>query len=127
MFASLRALVGRPALGQGAYYLASGLWPIVSLRTFEAVTGPKHDDWLVRTVGVLAAAIGATLLAGDRSEPSADLRRLGVASGLAFAAVDVVGVATGTIRPVYLGDAAAEALWVLAWLRVPAGHAPRFA
>jgi hypothetical protein len=49
---------------QAAYYLITGLWPLVSLRTFEMVTGPKTDDWLVRMVGLLAAAIGAALLSG---------------------------------------------------------------
>ena len=31
---------------QGAFYAVSGLWSIVHLRSFEAVTGPKRDDWL---------------------------------------------------------------------------------
>jgi hypothetical protein len=29
--------------------------------SFEAVTGPKRERWLVRTVGVLVLAIGGTL------------------------------------------------------------------
>lgn len=39
------------------FYLAAGLWPIVSLHSFEAVTGPEQDDWLVKTIGGLIAAI----------------------------------------------------------------------
>jgi hypothetical protein len=47
---------------QGAYYLATGIWPLVSVETFQWVTGPKTDHlpsgyeadhWLVMTVGVL--------------------------------------------------------------------------
>jgi hypothetical protein len=45
---------------QGGYYLVTGLWPLVHLASFEAITGPKVDDWLVRMVGLLAAVIGAT-------------------------------------------------------------------
>jgi len=52
----------RLLMTQGAYYTATGIWPWISLKTFELVTGPKVDDWLVHTVGALAAAIGATLL-----------------------------------------------------------------
>ena len=59
-------------LTQGAYYVATGIWSWVSLRTFEVVTGPKVDDWLVQTVGALAAAIGDTLLVAERRvNPSA--------------------------------------------------------
>jgi hypothetical protein len=36
---------------QALYYLATGLWPLVHLPSFEAVTGPKTDDWLVHMVG----------------------------------------------------------------------------
>lgn len=46
---------------QAAYYLAMGLWPLVQLPSFEAVTGPKTDDWLVHMVGLLAGVIGAAL------------------------------------------------------------------
>jgi hypothetical protein len=42
---------------QAAYYLATGLWPLVHLPSFEAVTGPKTDDWLVHMVGLLAAVV----------------------------------------------------------------------
>jgi hypothetical protein len=111
-------LARQPSLSQGAYYLASGAWPLVSMRTFEAVTGPKRDDWLVRPVGALAVAIGVTLLAADGDRPSIDARRLGVASALAFAAADIVGVGTRTISPIYLGDAAVELGLVAAWARL---------
>ena len=58
---------------QGAYYLVTGLWPVIDMRSFELITGPKTDDWLVRTVGVLAASIGLTLLvAARRRRPSVE-------------------------------------------------------
>lgn len=50
------------ALAQGAFYLATGIWPLVSMRTFERVTGPKTDKWLVKTAGVLITAIGGALM-----------------------------------------------------------------
>jgi hypothetical protein len=46
---------------QALYYLATGLWPLVHLSSFEAVTGPKTDDWLVHMVGLLAMVSGASL------------------------------------------------------------------
>ena len=43
---------------QGIFYVATGVWPIVHLRSFEAVTGPKLEGWLVKTVGALIAVVG---------------------------------------------------------------------
>ena len=94
---------------QGAYYLLTGIWPLVSLRTFEAVTGPKTDDWLVQTVGVLAAVIGAALFVGSwRWPPNRETLLLAVLAALGFAAVDVVFTVQGIISRVYLADAAVQ-------------------
>jgi len=96
---------------QGAYYLLSGLWAVVDRRGFETVTGRKTDYWLVRTVGLLAAAIGASLLTGARgARPSAETTVLAVSAGASFTAVDLVFVAKRRIRPVYLADAAVHGL-----------------
>ncbi|HEX7124953.1 MAG TPA: hypothetical protein VF406_04150 [Thermodesulfobacteriota bacterium] len=104
------------ATWQGVYYAATGLWPLVSRRTFEAVTGPKTDWWLVQTVGVLVGAIGGTLLlAGRRGAERPEVAFLGAASAAGLAAIDVVHAARGRISPVYLLDAAAEAALVAAW------------
>ena len=74
---------------QGLYYLVTGLWPLIHLASFEAVTGPKTDDWLVKMVGLLAAAIGAALLTAARqsSRGSSEILVLAVGSAGAFAAV----------------------------------------
>ena len=96
-------------IAMAAYYVATGAWPILHMRSFEAVTGPKTDHWLVKTVGALALANGAALAFGARREEiSAETVALAVCSALAFSAVDVVYVTRGRIAPVYLGDAAVE-------------------
>ena len=41
-------LARRLALAQGAYWGASGLWPIVHLRSFELVTAPKASGLAAR-------------------------------------------------------------------------------
>jgi hypothetical protein len=53
---------------QGAYYLVTGLWPIVHLRSFAAVAGPKPDPFQTRVTGALFAAAGAALVVGSRTE-----------------------------------------------------------
>ena len=104
------------AIGQGAFYVATGLWPIVSLRTFEAVTGPKADGWLVKTAGVLITAIGAGLTsAGLRGRVTPDLKLVAVGAAAGLTAIDVVYVRRGRIAPVYLLDALAEVGLIGAW------------
>jgi hypothetical protein len=96
----------------GAYYVVTGLWPVLHMRSFEAVTGPKVDDWLVHMVGLLAAAIGATLIVASSKRRASDPAFLAIASALAFTAIDLWYVAARVISPIYLGDAVVELLLV---------------
>jgi hypothetical protein len=96
--------------------VATGVWPLLHRRSFETVTGPKVDWWLVQTVGVLVSVVGATLLAaGMRRRVAPELRALGIGCALGLAAIDVVHVSRGRIARVYLLDAAAEAALATSW------------
>jgi hypothetical protein len=106
----------RMALVQGGFYVATGLWPIVHLKSFEAVTGPKLEGWLVKMVGALITVIGGTLLsAGQQRRVTPEVRMLGMASAAAFTLVDVIYRAKRRIAPVYLLDAAAELALIAGW------------
>ena len=103
---------------QGAYFLATGIWPLVSRRTFERVTGPKVDFWLAQTVGVLVANIGAVLLLGARRKRvGTPLEILGASSAAGLGAIDLVFSLRGRIAKTYLLDAAVEALILAGWIR----------
>jgi hypothetical protein len=105
------------ALVQGAYFLATGVWPLVHMRSFEAVTGRKVDKWLVRTVGVLVSTIGATLMtAGAGRAVKRETITLGVGAAAGLAAIDTRYASIGRIAPVYLADAVIEAGLASAWL-----------
>jgi hypothetical protein len=109
------------SLAQGTYFFATGVWPLVSIRTFEAVTGPKTDKWLVKTVGVLVAVVGAVLIvAGVRGGVTVEVITLAVGSALGLLGIDVWYVARRIIPPIYLLDALAEfvlvGLWLAPWL-----------
>jgi hypothetical protein len=108
--------IRRAPLVQGAYFLVSGAWPIVHLRSFEAVTGPKREPWLVRTAGGLIAVIGASLIAGARERPSRALRVLGIGSAAVLGAIDVVYTGRRRISPIYLADALIQAAIVAGWI-----------
>lgn len=104
------------AVAQGAFYIATGVWPILHMRSFEAVTGEKTDDWLVKTVGAMITVVGVTMtVAGLRRRVTPEIAMLAAGSAAALAAVDVIYNQKGVIPPVYLLDAVAEAGLIGAW------------
>jgi hypothetical protein len=105
------------ALIQGVLYAATGLWALVDLDSFMAVTGPKTDRWLVKTVAILVTVIGAVLLlAWRRGQVGAEVVFLAVGSALSLAAIDIIYVSNRTIPPIYLLDAVVEVGLALLWL-----------
>jgi hypothetical protein len=105
---------------QGAFYASGGIWPLVSLRSFERVTGPKIDGWLVKTTGSLIAVIGLALLASSReSRQNQRLTKLiGLGSATALGSSSGWYAARGRISRVYFLDAAIELLFAATWLGV---------
>jgi hypothetical protein len=107
---------------QAAYFLLTGIWPLVHIRSFMKVTGPKQDIWLVKTVGILVTVIGATLaVAARRDEITPATMGLAIGSAAALGLVDVMYVGKGVIARIYLLDAAAEAVLMIAWLSLSLG------
>jgi hypothetical protein len=88
------------------------------------VTGPKFDLWLVKTVGLLIAVIGLTLLmAARRRTIGPEVCFLAMASAAALAAVDILYAVSDRISDIYLLDAVAEIGLVVLWLTVRRGSA----
>src|SRR4051812_49455177 len=74
------------AQAQGWFYIVTGIWPVLSGRSFQAVTGFKTDFWLAQTVGLLLAVSGAVLVRAaqkNRVTPGIILLAPGQAAGLA--------------------------------------------
>ncbi len=106
------------ALIQGGYYFLTGIWPLLSIDTFQKVTGPKHDLWLVKTVGVILTIIGAALMvsgSGKELVPSTVVLAVGTAAGLA--GIEVIYVKKLIIAPIYLLDAVIELLFIAWWVK----------
>jgi hypothetical protein len=116
----LHEMNGRSAVGvalvQGGFYVLTGVWALVDLDSFMAITGPKTDLWLVKTVGALVTVIGGVLLiAGRRRRVTRDVLLLGIGAAFSLATIDVVYVSAGRISKIYLLDAVAEAGLCVAW------------
>jgi hypothetical protein len=107
------------AFSQATYFVVTGVWPLIDLRSFERITGPKVDDWLVKTVGIETAVIGATLaLAKMHRRITPEIEVLAAGSALGLAAIDVIYSLRRRISLVYLLDAAIELSFAAGWAAV---------
>jgi hypothetical protein len=102
----------------GGYYIVTGLWPLLSIVTFQMFTGVKKDTWLVRMVGLLALSIGVTLAYSGLFVVTVhpEVIVLSLLSSLSFILIDVIYVMNKTIPKIYLGDAAVEIFFFLYFL-----------
>ena len=104
------------AWAQAVYFGVTGLWPILHIDSFQKVTGRKTDLWLVKTVGAVITVVAVSIgIAAYHHRFTAETIALAVGSAAVLAAIDMVYVARRLIPPVYLIDAAAEAVLVAAW------------
>lgn len=104
-------LIRKTLLFQGCYFLITGLWPLISIASFMAVTGPKTDIWLVKTLSLQIVAMGIVLCTGSlntRFNPAVVL--LSMLSAIGFILADVYYVIKGVILPIYLADAFVEVI-----------------
>jgi FtsH-binding integral membrane protein len=112
-------------VGQGLYFALTGVWALFSIRTFMAVTGPKTDVWLVKTVGLLVLVIGAVLtMAGLRRRTTPENVLLAAGSASALTLIDVYYVSRRRISPIYLLDAVAE-IFLITLLALTTRSRPR--
>ena len=106
------------ALVQGLYYGLTGLWAVLDIQSFQLVTGPKADLWLVKTVGLLVLVVGIVLVtAGLRQRLALETVLLGSGCCLVLAWVSAWYALKGVIAPIYLLDALLELLLAFFWVR----------
>jgi hypothetical protein len=104
------------AKAHGAFNIVGGLWPLLHLRSFEAVFGPKVDRWLEYTVAGLLTSVGYAQWKAGTPEDWPQARRLGVATATTLLVIDLIYVPRGRIRWTYLIDAAEEAALIAGWV-----------
>lgn len=102
---------------QSIYYIITGIWPLVHIESFIWVTGPKYDIWLVKTVGILILATGLVLLSAARNKRiSLEILLLATGNALGLTAIDIYYAGIDRISNIYLLDALAEVVLIIAWL-----------
>lgn len=106
------------ALAHGAYLVFIGGWPLLHLKSFAKVTGPKPEGWLTKAIGAAFANIGITMiqsaLRGGRARR--EVRSLAVRMAMTLAAFDFyyAGVRR-RISPIYLGNGVVQLGFAVLW------------
>ncbi|MFC7522500.1 hypothetical protein ACFQRK_00980 [Parapedobacter sp. GCM10030251] len=98
-------------LFQGAYFVITGVWPLLGMDSFIAATGPKQDTWLVEMVGLLSVSIGITFIVASLRKQKLPLV-LGYSVALSFLFMDLIYVIKDVISPVYLLDGAIQFIFI---------------
>jgi hypothetical protein len=71
---------------QGWYYVLTGTWPLIHMKSLESITGPKTDHWLVKTVGLLIVCSGTVFLI---FRDTSIAEQLAILNALVMAGVDI--------------------------------------
>lgn len=94
----------------------TGIWPLIHYPSFEAVTGPKTDKWLVKTFGAILALVGLQLLtAAITGNYHFTIAIAGAGSAFILLLADIIYVAKKVISRIYLADAAVESGILILW------------
>ncbi|HEU5147040.1 MAG TPA: hypothetical protein VFT90_10005 [Chryseosolibacter sp.] len=101
---------------QATYTMITAIWPLIDIDSFMAVTGPKRDIWLVKTVGALLIPVAACLfsyLFVDTDRRPAII--LGGLTAFAFLCIDSYYAINDIISDIYLADGAVELIFLVVW------------
>jgi len=98
---------------QGWFYVITGLWPILHMKSFEMVSGPKKDKWLVKTLGLMIACSGYIFIRYNQNDIARDLALI---NATCLAVIDVYYSLKGVIWKTYLWDAGIEVGFISAYL-----------
>lgn len=97
---------------QGWFYVLTGVWPLIHMKSFEAVTGPKTDKWLVKTVALMITCSGVIFIRFAHEEAAL---WLAVMNAISLAGIDIYYSSKKVIRKIYLLDAGVELGFVAAY------------
>ena len=105
------------AYAHAIYIFITAVWPLVHIESFVAITGPKTDIWLVKTVGSLLIPISLTMVIHLKTMgDTGPLIVLGGTTAIAFICIDVYYALNNTISDIYLADAVIELFFLIGWI-----------
>ena len=105
-------------ISHATYIFITGVWPILDIKSFIAVTGPKTDIWLVKTVGALLIPVSLSMLSSLRDKSLTPAIILGAGTAISFICIDLYYALSDVISNIYLADAAIEFIFLSGWIYV---------
>lgn len=110
---------------QGLYTLLTALWGLLDIDSFMAVTGPKTDIRLVKTVSVLLVAIAVCLLSAlFISGYLLPVIILAALCSIGMAGIDFYYARHHVIASIYMLDGIAEIAFLTGWIYVLVNYKP---
>jgi hypothetical protein len=104
---------------QAVYFFLTGIWPLLHMESFVAVTGPKTDVWLVKTVGALLIPVSATIaLHAIENKRGRAAITLSVGSSAAFACIDFYYSMKHVISNTYIADGFIQLVFLVVVLSI---------
>lgn len=97
---------------QCCYYFITGIWPLADMHTFETVTGPKTDDWIVKAFGAQILAVSIFLILAIYRNRLRTAGIIGILTASAIGIIETVFALKGSIHSVYLVDALIELMFI---------------
>ena len=106
------------AFAQGTYVLVGALWPLLSMASFEEVTGNKRDEWLVRSVAGILLVLGSLLVhdAFFHRHIARTLRIMASGISLVLGVVALFSSLSGRVSWLYLPDGVIHIAFAVGWI-----------
>ncbi|WP_394673772.1 hypothetical protein [uncultured Chryseobacterium sp.] len=102
---------------QAVYYFVTGLWPLVHLKSFFEVTGPKTDVWLVQMVGALIFSYSILFFYMALTRQLLHIHAVvGSLSSFAIGCIEFYYYLQGTLRGVYYVGFIIETCFFMYWI-----------
>jgi TRAP-type uncharacterized transport system fused permease subunit len=104
---------------EGLYSLVTAIWPIVDIDSFMVVTGPKTDQWLVKTVSVLILAIAVFFLLQLRYKSAIiPVAILGILFSAGLIVIDFYYPSIDRISNIYMVDGVVQVIFLFTWVYI---------
>jgi hypothetical protein len=96
------------------YYIITGLWPMVHMRSFILITGPKVDLWLVRCLALMITSSGILFALPFLSDapPSHEVQLLAMLNAFSLFVIDFYYPLKKRISKIYMVDGVLQVIFL---------------
>jgi len=101
---------------QSLYYLFTGLWPLLHMLSFSAESGPKANEWLLKTeIMLIVCIIAAFMIDLYTRRYTTSIVFLAISSSIGFLYIDLWHTLFHGMTGIYLIDSATHLVLMTVW------------